>query len=472
MAAAHASYGDALRHRDFRLLSIAQTQSAMGDWAYYVALVVFVYAQTSSAAWVSATMLARLVPRLIASPYAGVIAERFERVRLMIVLDLLRVVAMLGLALVAALDAPVLVAVVLSAISSTVGCAYAPATAAMTPQLLGEEELAAGNALGELINNVAIVAGPAVGALVLAAGQPAVVMAANAVTFAVSALLLSRMEARSVPTDVRQDGGVLAQVAVGVKAVVGSSTAALLTGFTIITTLLYGVDSVLFVTLSRDKLGTGAEGYGYLLVALGVGGILGAGFVNRLEALPRLSVVLSLGMVAYSAPTLVLVWVHEPSVAFVVEVVRGVATLVVDVLAMTALQRSLAPDMIARVFGVFWALITLGAALGTLAAPLMLASMGLDGTLWVDSLLVPVVVLLTFPRLAAVDRSVSDAVTLLAPRVTALQSLDLFAAAPRTALERLARGADEVLATDGTTLIVQGSPADALFVLAEGRVEV
>jgi len=47
-------------------------------------------------------------------------------------------------------------------------------------------------------------------------------------------------------------------------------------------------------------------------------------------------------MMAYAAPTLLLVWVHSPTVAFGIEVVRGVATLVVDVLAMTALQRSLA----------------------------------------------------------------------------------------------------------------------------------
>ena len=471
MSAGFVFYRGALRDRDFRLLTLAQTQSAIGDWAYNVALVVFVYTATGSAGWVAASTLARMLPRLLVSPYAGVVAERFERVRLMVVLDLLRVVSMAALAIVCAVSAPVWLAIALASLSSVIGCAYAPATAAMTPQLLGEEELAAGNALGELINNLAIIAGPAVGALVLAVADTSLVMALDAATFALSALLLARMTARSVPTDVRRDGGVLGQMAVGVKAVVGSSAAALLTGFTLVTTLLYGIDSVLFVTLS-ERLGTGVNGFGYLLVALGVGGVVGSAFVNRLGALPRLSMVLALGMVAYALPTLILVWVHEPAVAFAVEVVRGIATLVVDVLAMTALQRSLAPELIARVFGVFWALVTLGASLGSLLAPFLLSAFGLDTTLWLDAVVVPVAVGLVYPRLAALDRVAAKTAELLAPRVTALQSLDLFAAAPRTALERLAGSAEDITAEPGTTIVGQDEPADALYVLVEGRIEV
>ena len=52
------SYIDALRHRAFRLLTIAQTQSMIGVWAYSVALVVFVYAETASPGWVAASALA------------------------------------------------------------------------------------------------------------------------------------------------------------------------------------------------------------------------------------------------------------------------------------------------------------------------------------------------------------------------------------------------------------------------------
>jgi CRP-like cAMP-binding protein/predicted MFS family arabinose efflux permease len=444
----------------------------MGDWAYNVALIVYIYNQTHSASWVAAGTLCRMVPSFFASPYGGVVAERFERIHVMVSADLIRFCTMVGLTLIVATHMSPWVALVVAGLNSIVATAYNPATAAMVPQLLGEDDLAAGNALIETINNVAIIGGPALGAIVLVLGDPATVMGIDSVTFLISAAMVWRIRARSVTTDVSQDGGPFQQMAVGIKAVVGSSTAALLTSFTILTTFLYGVDTVLFLYLSKDKLGTGAGGYGYLLVALGIGGVIAAAFVNKLAALPRLSLVLSLGMLFYAAPTALLVVVHSPSIAVAIQIVRGIATLVVDVLAMTALQRSLAPDMISRVFGVFWALILGALALGAFVTPFLLNWVGLDATILLAGLVVPAIVVAVYPKLAALDRIAAVAAVDLAPRVRVFQRLDIFAAASQPMLERLARGATEVVLEPGATVIRQGDPADALYVIVEGRVEV
>lgn len=472
MAQSGPSYRSALRKRDFRLLAAALTQSAMGDWAYNVALVVYVYEHTHSAAWVSAATLGRMIPRFFVSPYGGVIAERFERIHVMIAADLTRLVLMSGLTIVAVADGPAWAVITLAAGCSVSACAYDPATVAITPQMLGEEDLAAGNALIELINNIAIIAGPAVGALVLALGDPAVVFGIDAVTFIISALLLVRIRTRSTPTDVTGDGGPFRQMTVGIKAIVTSPTARILVSFPIATTMLYGVDTVLFVFLSKNKLGTGAEGYGYLLVALGVGGVIAAAFVNRLAAMPKLSLVLSVGMIAYAAPTAALVAVHSPTVAFVIEVVRGIATLIVDVLAMTALQRSLPPELISRVFGTFWAVIIAGLVLGAFVTPFLLNTAGLDATLLLDALVVPALVVLVFPRLASLDRIASREAEVLAPRVRVLEQLGIFAAASQTVLERLAKNSAEIILESGMPVVREGEDADALYVLVDGRVDV
>src|SRR5206468_4727754 len=135
-------------------LAGALTQSAMGDWAYNVALVVYVYEQTHSAAWVAAATLGRMVPRFFASFYGGVIAERFERIHVMVTADLVRFVLMAGLTVVTATNGPAWAAIAVAGLLSTTACVYDPATAAMLPQLLGEEQLAAGNAITEGINNI------------------------------------------------------------------------------------------------------------------------------------------------------------------------------------------------------------------------------------------------------------------------------------------------------------------------------
>jgi predicted MFS family arabinose efflux permease len=467
-----ATYRRVLRERDFRLLITAQTQSAMGGWAYNVALIVYIYDETHSAGWVAAGTLGRMIPRFFASLYAGVVAERMERIRLMVRADAASAVVLAAMAAAAALHAHAAVLIALAALSSVIASVYDPSTAAMVPQLLGEDMLAAGNALLETINNVAIIVGPAVGALVLLVGKPSVVMALDAVTFAISASLVARVRTRSRPTDVTKAGGPLRQMMVGITAITGSANAMILVSFSVVTTALYGVDSVMFVFLSKDKLGTGATGYGYLLVALGVGGIIASFIVNRLAALPRLSAVLAGGMIIYAAPTALLVFVHEPAVAVVIEVVRGVATLVVDVLAMTALQRSLPPELISRVFGVFWALIIAGLSVGAFVTPFALSHLGLDTSLVLAGLIAPAAVVLVYPRLASIDRITAARSRELAPRMRVLEALQIFAAAPQAVLERLAGSLVETTAEPGSAIVTEGDPADALYVLASGQVEV
>ena len=470
--AARPSYRGALRNRDFRLIAAALTESAMGDWAYSVAYVVYVYSETHSAAWVSAATLARVIPRFAMAPYAGVVAEKYERIHVMVTADLIRCVQLALLALIMAVHGPIVLILVIAFTVQSVSTVYEPATMAMLPQLLGEDDLAAGNAMTETIVNIAIIVGPAIGAVVLAFGNSAMVMAIDSATFLTSAWLVSRVKVRSTPTDVSGDGGVFKQMTVGIKALFGSSTALLLTAFPFATTMLYGIDTVLFLFISKDKLGTGARGYGYLLIALGIGGIIAAAVVNRLAALPRLSAVLALGMALFTLPTALLLVSNSPWVAYGVEIARGAGTLIVDVLAMTALQRSLPPELISRVFSAFLAVIFGGLALGAFITPFLLHGVGLDATIALDAFVVPAVVVLVYPKLASLDRAAAASTALLAPRVSVLAQLDLFAAAARPSLERLAQTADEMVLEPGARLITEGETADALYVLLDGELDV
>src|SRR5262249_6822157 len=158
-------------------------------------------------------------------------------------------------------------------------------------------ELVAANALNGTIENVTVLAGPAIGALLLLAGSPGLVFAINAASFAVSALIVSRMRARSRPVDVTEAGeaGPFAQVAVGSRTILQSHAARAPVAMCVLVSFLYGTDTVLFVGVSQEKLGTGPEGFGYLMAGLGVGGILAAAWVNGLASSRRLAAVITAG---------------------------------------------------------------------------------------------------------------------------------------------------------------------------------
>jgi CRP-like cAMP-binding protein len=235
---------------------------------------------------------------------------------------------------------------------------------------------------------------------------------------------------------------------------------------------LYGTDTVLFVIIAEERLGTGAEGFGFLLAALGVGGIIAAPLVNRLSAAKRLGLVITVGMLTYAIPTFFMQWVDDPAIAFGIQVVRGAGTLVVDVLAVTALQRLLKPELIARVFGVYITLVLLAISLGAYLSPLFLDWFGLESTLVGLGIGVPVVTLLMYPKIASIDRRNAARLAELEPRIAWIEPLGIFNTASRTVLEALASAATEVRVPAGERIIDEGDPADAFYVLTGGSVDV
>ncbi len=451
---------------------IAFATSAAGSWAYNVALAVYVYEQTKSPAWVGAATLARLIPALIAGFYGGVIAERFERVRLMVVLDLLSALMMITLAVATFVEAPVLLVLVIAPITSIIGTAYEPAVAAITPQVVSERDLAAANALRNVVDNLAVIAGPAIGVLLLLLGPPALGFAVNAISFAISALVVARVRTRSRPVDVTEDGtiGPLGQMLVGFRTIRSSSAATILVAYSVVATFVYGVDTVLFVVLSQQQLGTGPDGFGYLLAGLGAGGVLAAAAVSRLSERPRLGWIILAGMAVYCLPTLAFLVVDQPAVGFALQVIRGAGTLVVDVLAITALQRTMPSDAMARVFGAFDSLMVGAIALGALLTPLVLAAAGLDTALIVSGLVVPLLCVIGWPRLRRMDEADAAQIAELAPRVLLLERVPILAEAPRGPIERLARAAEEIEVPAGVAIVTEGEAADAFFVVVSGDV--
>ena len=463
-----------LAHRDLRVLFGAALISLTGSWSYSVALATFAFERTHSLTVVGAASLARFLPALLLSAYGGVIAERFERVRVLITSDLCAFATQGALTVVAATGGPVWLALALAALTQCVTVVYSPATAALIPQIAGEEDLAAANALDGLMQNLVVAIGPAMGALLLVLGSPQYAFAVNAASFAVSAALISRLRVRSRATDVTEAGaaGPLRQMAVGFRAVAHSGQARLLVTFCALVSFVYGTDTVVLVAVAHTQLHAGARGYGYLLAGLGVGGVLMAPAISRLAASRRLSWIIIAGVVGYTAPTALLVVVHSPALAFVIEVFRGGSTLVVDALAITALQRAVAPQLVARVFGVFFALVIAAIALGAVLAPLLLRATDLDVTLFVFAFGPGLLALAGYPALARVDGESAARLEALAPRVALLEGIGMFEAASRPVLERLAAALTELAVAAGTAIVREGEASDALFILVEGTVRV
>lgn len=467
-------YRSALRQRDLRFLFAGLIVSATGSWAYNVALLALVFERTHSLAYVGVAGLVRFVPALVLSTYGGVIAERTERVRLMFSADLACAAWQGGLAITAAAGGPVALVLVLAGLTAATNVVYSPSVAATIPAIVGEDDLVAANALNGTIDNLVVIVGPAVGAGLLLIGSPAAAFAANAASFVLSAAFVSRIRVRSQPVDVTEEGraGPLAQMAVGVRTILSLSAARTLVAFCALVSFVYGTDTVLFVGVSEHRLGTGSEGFGYLLAGLGVGGVLMATAVNRLAGSRRLAPIILVGVAGYCLPTGLLTVIHSPGLAFGLEIVRGGSTLIVDVIAITALQRAVPPEQLARVFGVFFAFVLAAISLGTVITPAIVTAGGLNAGLLTMAFAPFAIGVLGYHSLLAIDRQTAARTEALAPRVAVLEGLGIFATASRAVLESLAAAATEVAFAPRSVIVREGEPADALYVLVEGEVRV
>ncbi len=468
--AARGRYRDALRHRDLRLLIGSFLIDQIGSWSYLVVIGVYVFDRTHSTQWLAALGVCRWGPGLLLASYGGVLADRFERITVLIVSSLVCAVLMIGMAVVVAVDAPVVLVLVVIALASVAVTPYQPAAGALTPEVVGERDLAAANAIFSALENLVVVIGPGIGGLLLLTGRPVIGVAINAASFAAAAAITARLRVRSRGGGAAE-GSTIQQLAAGFKALAARPVAVAIILFAALDSAVYGASTVLYVPLSI-RLGTGTDGYGYLLAASALGGVLGASLANRLSGTGRLARVIMGSICLQTLPFLVTIPVRSPALAATLQAVSGVGMIIVDVLALTSLQRDLPGSVLSRVLGIFDTLVLGGILLASLGTGILLAHTGVVVALVVVGAGIPAVALLGLPALLRADRTSAQVAARLRPRVSLLSSLDLLADADRTTLERLAAVAGEVTAPSGTVLIRQGDPADALWILARGELSV
>jgi hypothetical protein len=202
--------------------------------------------------------------------------------------------------------------------------------------------------------------------------------------------------------------------------------------------------------------------------------VIAAGLANRASASTRLAPIIVGSLFLEALPFLFTVPVHWPVVAFVLQVFSGIGMIIVDVLALTALQRDLPGAVLSRVLGVFDTLVLGATVAASFAAAIVYSASGqsLDAVLIAIGIFFPVVALMGLPVLLRGDRRVAAEIKALAPRVELLARLDLFSGAPRPVLERLAAAAEEQHVPARKLLIREGDEADALWILVDGSLNV
>ena len=276
-----------LRHRDFGLLWLGQAVSLIGDGIYLVAIAWLVLDISNEPTALGLVGLAWTLPMVVSLLISGVLSDRFERRRLMITADLLRLAAIGAIAALALAETAELWHVIALVVVYGIGQAlFQPAFSAVVPDVVPRDELLQANAVRELMEPLGLrFAGPALGGFLIAVFGVGEAFVVDAATFGVSALAVSLMSrqppAREETAGIRQD---LMEGFAYVRA--HAWLWATLTGAALFLLVTYGPMEVLLPYIIKNDLGGDAATFGTVLAVGGLGSIIAA-VVLSITGLPR-----------------------------------------------------------------------------------------------------------------------------------------------------------------------------------------
>ena len=437
--------------------------SGIGDWLYLVAILVVVYADSNSPVLLGIVGAARILPYVLLSVPAGIVADRFDRRMVLLVTDVARGLLMVVLALAVMQDAPTAVIVGVSILAACFSTFFGPAIAALLPMLVDERDLGPANSAWATLDNVAFIIGPALAGILLASGGLEIAFLLNAVSFGIVAVVLWRLPVpRTAPVTRDDDSESVPDP--GWRALVRPLAGPFILDST--TSIVGGGLGVLTVVIAVDVLQAGEAGTGYLNAATGVGGVI-AGVLGGALLARRLGVPLVLGGVAGGIG---LAWLAIAGDLLVAMLAMGVAVaglLLLDVVNTTLIQRIVPDALRGRAMGVLQTTSAVLYSLGSLAMPIIAASVGVGPVLIGSAVITAVGVVAAL----VMTESGSEPAPVDAARARLLEH-PIFAGLPASRLEAAARRLVETPMAAGDVIVRQGGPADRFFVIAEGAVTV
>jgi MFS family permease len=336
-----------LRNARFLRLWIGQGTSFVGDAVSMIALVVLVVQITGSASAVGGALVARLLPT-IASPLAGVLADRVDRRIVLVASDLARAVLILGLVFARDL-ATIYVLVFLVGLARTV---FNPTIRAAFPSVVGEGSLTRANALIGGTFSASIMLGPALGGLLVAGIGVDAAFLADAVTYLISAILLSTVPLPRPRRRSEEQEGFLLELRSGFGYLIAAPIplAIVLGAFLTILTINAAVPAEVF--LAKETFGAGDAGYGLLVSLWGGGMVLGSAMMAVLGG--RINLVLLYFLSIFVGACALVGTGLAPAFALALGAltVEGAATGIDNVATDTILQQRVPDAFLGRVFSI------------------------------------------------------------------------------------------------------------------------
>ena len=371
--------------RSFRWLLASTIITNAGDGIALAAGPLLVASETRDPLLVSMALLAQTLPALLFGLLAGAIADRHDRLRIVMAVNIARAV-MLAVLAATILTGSVSIAVILASLF-VLGTAETFAdvgSSSLLPRLVRHEDLGVANARLQgafLLTNQLVT--PPIGAFMFAVGM-ALPFATDAACFALGALLVSRIvlnQGDPAETD-RVPSGLRADMADGLRWLLAHPPMRTLALTIFAFNVTFGAAWSVLVLYAGERLGMNEVGFGLLTTAMAVGGIIGTSAYGRLERRFSLGDIMRVGLLIETGTHLVLALTTMPAVALATMVVFGMHAFVWGTTSTVVRQRAVPDALLGRVTGVYTVGLFAGIVIGTPIGGLLARTFGITAPFW------------------------------------------------------------------------------------------
>jgi predicted MFS family arabinose efflux permease len=368
----------------FRWLLASSWLTNLGDGIAAAAGPLLIATLTRDPLMISLSALVSWAPPLLFSLYAGVLSDRYDRRRIVLIANAVRALvlaALVALAMTGTLTVAVaLVALTLRSIAEV----FADnATATLTPMLVGKDDLVVANArLGTGFITLNQLAGPPVGAALFGLGL-AWPFASQLLLVVAGIVLVSRI---TLPPPDRQAGrprpDTVGELVAGLRWTVRHAAVRTLSLTILIFNFTFGAAWSVLVLYTQDQLGLGAMGFGLMTTIGGIGGLIGTGLYGAITRKVSLGALMRIGLIIETVTHLGLALTHSPWVAGVIFLAFGAHAFIWGTTSVTVRQRAVPRELQGRVGSVNALCSYGGLVVGSLVGGILASHFGVAAPFW------------------------------------------------------------------------------------------
>lgn len=370
--------GSALSNRNFGIYTAGNVPSNIGVWVQRVAVGWLTWELTESGTWLGLMGFADLFPMVVVSPFAGVIADRFDRLVIARVVQTIaasQAVTLTFLAFTGLINVYILFALTL--VSGIDNAFFQPVRSAMIPNLVRRADLPAAIAISSVAWNSARFVGPAIAGLILVFGEAAYCFAFNTLTYASFLIVLWRIRLSPEARADRSPAGALGELAEGFRYAFTHPAIGPLLIMLAIASVFARPVAELLPGFAGGIFGRGPEGLAWLTSAMGLGAVLAGLWLAQRGRIEGLTTIAVLSLVATAGFLLVFTGTDRFEVAVLSMVGTGFVYVVTGTTVQTIVQTAADATIRGRVLSIYGMIWIGGASVGALIMGVLSEWLGL-----------------------------------------------------------------------------------------------